>query len=246
MKICFLICLLGILPSLVRAQSSVETKNIASLRWIGPTWSYLGRDSWSVVTSAGLPDTATYSFDWAERDRVRFGLAYRVQRANGWFAEWALIGLNWRVQEGGARFRVSDPSTGAPAGGERITRAGLRLRYQYGVQFGGESRRLVPALALGFDPFVDYLRVEPRTSAFFPAERWQAGGVLQVLPRLRYRLAERWDLWGEAPAPIATLYWQRTVVENPVLGEAERIDSKANAEVGIEGVYVRVGLGWRL
>ncbi len=155
----------------------------------------------------------------------------RKNMGNRGFGEFALSQLYFRKRED--ILRGSGPADIKRGSVEKDY--GMALRFQYGYLLNkNKAQRFQPALGTSIDPFFNYFRQVPKTSAGFPLKSWRAGGEWRFIPQLMYQLSGKLALNAAIPVRLANFYHEQQTVENPILTETQRTERFTKLDGGLQ------------
>lgn len=232
------LCCFGVL---VLSLSAQETEKRLSLGLIHsfPKW-----NSFTVSHEGG---NQTYHFTLNHRQQMGLYLQLEKARSDGWRRSWALLQADFRRSDDANTFTTIDSSLIEVVHGYKEHHFGLRLRWAYGKAINWlSSERLETSLSLAMDPYFQYHRQVPKTSAGFPFRLIHAGVVANFLPHLQYRLGKRLRLSLQAPLAFNRFYWYQSIIDKPILTYSERSVSGTMNRFGLKVEQLLLGVSYSL
>jgi len=106
--------------------------------------------------------------------------------------------------------------------GSNSTHFYLNMRYEYIVNLMKIKNKHQLSIAASAEPYIEYGKSIPRTSASFPVRYSTLGNKLHLIPRVTFPLSKRLFLDVNMPIEMMHLYRAITYTENPALTEAQR------------------------
>ena len=188
-----------------------------------------------------------YDNDHFELSFRNVSLGFFQLKENGLYHEISLTRLRFEVEDDVNMVYQTDPVVSEPSDGERTYTAGLGFQYETGIAtrrwLGGFFR---PGIGFGAAPELAYFRYVPKTSARFPLREWSLILGLNLVPRLHFRLSERWELVAVVPVRIGRGEWSFSKLEDPALPLELRSGNTLDFEIkpGLE--WGRIGVGVKI
>lgn len=159
---------------------------------------------------------------------------------NGHYREWALSRLQFTWQDQSIGEDFSNPSQEV-IGGNRLQELALEVRYERGHFWF--FNRFSAGIGGGLGPYVEYLRILPKTSAEFNSTLTEAGLFLEVIPRLRYHCSDHWYFNLMVPARILSVGLTFEKVEDPSIPMAQQSRSSFDLNLFDQGMRLGLGVG---
>lgn len=185
-----------------------------------------------------------HNYQKEEMDYVNIGVGYRIIKNENRFQEFSLVQFRYRKKDDILLLEDEVFITLEPRAGSFNREVNLRLRWEYGLNVPlNNNEKIIPSISIGIDPFWNYYRSVPKTSAGFPSTFHQFGWDLRLLPATAFQISSKIQIHLSIPIGIVHNRWDRTKVDNPVLTRDQRNSSSFNADYGIVDWHLRVGLG---
>lgn len=185
-----------------------------------------------------------HTYQKEDFDHFNIGLGYRIIKNANRFQEFSLVQLNY--SKGDDLYLLDDPDSNIfePSAGNFSREVNLRLRWEYGLNVPlNNNDKIIPGISVGIDPFWNYYRNVPKTSAGFPVTFHQFGWDLRLLPTTAFQISSRMQIHLSIPIGVVHNRWNRTKVENPILSEDQRNQASFDSDFGVVDWQLRVGVG---
>lgn len=197
--------------------------------------------SYSYTDQIGIAHT----YQKEDFDYINIGIGYRILKGENKFQEFSLVQLNYSKDDDLLMLDDPDSNIFEPSSGNFSREANLRLRWEYGLNIPlNTSDKVIPGISAGIDPFWNYYRNVPKTSAGFPVTFHQFGWELRLIPATVFQITPKMQLHLSLPIGIVHNRWNRTKVENPILTEDQRNQSSFESEYGVVDWQLRIGFGF--
>lgn len=120
------------------------------------------------------------------------------------------------------------------------------FRYELSKNFTNETKRLGFGIGGGINPYYVHIEYIPSTEAAFYSSTEFYGFVVNLTPRISYKLSNRFDIDLNVPIKIYDLRWEKIQVDNPA------IPIRYQTFVDIDNIFfenaytMRLGVQYRL
>lgn len=120
------------------------------------------------------------------------------------------------------------------------------LRYELSKTLTRASGRFAFNLGLGVNPYYVHIEYIPNVETAFYASTKLYGLALNMTPRIKYKLSERFSMDLNIPLKIYDFRGERNMVNNPAIPIRQQITNRFN-NIFLENAYtIRLGLTYRL
>jgi len=142
---------------------------------------------------------------------------------------------------------LSGSSGAVIAAGSNVITTDIAFRYEYIVNFKkSETRKLVPSVGVGGNPYYRLYKYQPKVSSEFPASQQDIGLGIFVAPRLTYYMSSRIFFDINIPVCLFDFNFLVNKQDNPFLELSERTTSEFNIDMFPKILSGRVGVGLKL
>lgn len=193
-------------------------------------------------------NNVTYQYSNQKDQIVYLGFGFRKLKENGWFQEFSLVNLNISKQKNLNYLILSNQQIIEPVSGTTLTQASLALRWEIGQLIGGiENQRFIPAWSVSIDPYTDFSRIIPHTSAGFPTKFLEIGSVVNVIPKVEYSITKNMSLDVSFPVPVVNVWFSYDKIENPTVPKDSQKQSKIDqCFFPLRDTQIRLGLLYKI
>ncbi|MCB0656192.1 MAG: hypothetical protein KDC57_08660 [Saprospiraceae bacterium] len=122
---------------------------------------------------------------------------------------------------------------------------GMRLQYALSHLFLPGSK-IRPAVGVGVQPYARYTSTQPLSSLGFPVRNVLLGTSVVFIPRMIIIRGERWLIDVNVPMGILDLFWQRKVIQNPILSAQNQSNIAVKSTWLPDLLQVSAGVAYRL
>ena len=124
----------------------------------------------------------------------------------------------------------------------------LFLRYEYKLALFKEKEWEKFKTVIGFSatPYFQWIKHQPEVSYEFSSSRTTVGLFLSVIPRVEYKLNDRWYLDLNIPLSLVTMNYITNKSNNPLLPVEDRKVSIIDFHNGPIAFAVRFGVGYMI
>lgn len=124
----------------------------------------------------------------------------------------------------------------------------LFLRYEYKLALfkRKEWERIKPGIGFSASPYIQWNKRQPELSNEFATSRTTVGLFLSVIPRVEYKLNDRWYLDLNIPLSIVTMNYITTKTNSPNLPIDERTEHIIDFHNGPIALAIRFGVGYMI
>jgi len=129
-----------------------------------------------------------------------------------------------------------------PLAKEKMNSVLVRLRYELGLKTT-KSKRFMPYITLGLEPFIQYSHIAPSAGDEFPLYNTQIGMAFRIVPHIDYSINEKVSLIASIPLDLMSLYYERRVDRNPALILPQQTSNNFNLEVAKNILNFYIGFG---
>jgi len=133
-----------------------------------------------------------------------------------------------------------------PFRGTRYWDINVGIRYEFAFNLLDAESSSGLFLGTSIQPYLDYVRTLPVTSASFPIRNRQLGTRLHLIPRYTYNIGEKWLVDVNFPIEIIDAFQVRQYVDNPTLTEAQKVNGSAQTNFFDNIFRFRIGIGLKL
>ena len=122
----------------------------------------------------------------------------------------------------------------------------LFLRYEYKLALFKKRdwEKIKPVIGFSATPYIQWNKYQPLLSNEFNTSRTTVGVFLSVIPRIEYKLNDRWYLDLNVPLSVLTMNYITNRNQSPLLPEDERKEHIVDFHNGPIAVAVRFGVGF--
>ena len=124
----------------------------------------------------------------------------------------------------------------------------LYLRYEYKLALfkKREWEKIKPVIGFSATPFIQWSKYQPLLSNEFSTSRTTVGIFISVIPRIEYKLNDRWYLDLNIPLSVLTMNYITNKNQSPNLPIEERTEHIVDFHNGPIAVAVRFGAGFMI
>ncbi len=240
-------CIAAIPLLILFCAGAINSQEVSPSQWLSVNLTaFLSSENAGYRIPATINGGSELMYDLNTTNFINPGIAFRKIKKNNWFEEYALTAISLQKQNDVLLVK-EDQGITEPLSGSNKRAFALWLRYEYGKWFSkGEGQKIHYGLGLGLDPFILIDRIVPATSATFPFKAERIGAEVRFIPRIGYQISPKMLLELKVPVRLNKTYAEHTVLENPVLGDKERMERQIISEWGIGGLQCALGLNIRL
>mgnify|MGYP006301412557 CR=1 FL=1 len=233
---CTLLLLFTFTTTLLFAQSTD--------RWVGTHLTFPLNDNVAFIEFSG--DFLTISYRIKHTNFAHFGASFRKNRDTGWFHEFSLVNIEVRKEEETDITLYFLDLTSSELK-QHSFRLNLHTRYEFGKLFLDSSKnKVLPALSVGIDPYVQYFNVIPRIVDIH-GNTLTIGTQVSIIPRLLFKLGENLQLDINAPVPFYEFFVRQDKV---FTSSSNGTDRQTTTDLGsyfrVDDIPLRLGLLYRL
>ncbi len=243
-KINFLLWFLSFHFFTVFSQSSFEGKEKNELNII-PYLNMGIPSSGSIEESVALDSNTDYVFGLEGVDLIHPGIGIKITNPKKWYQEYGLMALHVKRDYEATFVKIQNDDDFPKNGKNRLVLETM-LGIEYGklFVFDGVDNFLF-GLALGINPYMNYLDMEPVTSAEVPVSLLKIGGEFSIVPRIEIKVLDRLGLFFKIPVGITDFYYKKTKAGIPFSFNAIN-EATFETEFGIKTFRMSFGLGCRI
>ncbi len=202
----------------------------------------------SDLESVEFGKNLTYNFQVEDANPVNLGIGIKKINDKGWFQEYSITSLNVKKDGELVVMEIEGQGIRTSTSGRERTSVELLFRWEYGKLFPIKGfKKLSPGIGLSLDPFFRFNRIEFSTSQGFPFRSCRVGGEIALIPRIQYRISDRFSFVVKIPVGLNSFYLQHSKIDNSIL--AEKDNSKSGKLVNRFGVLhfqSSVGISFRI
>ncbi len=233
--ILFLFCLINVN---LFSQEKEEKKY-----WLTTSLNVFVPISHSASKNIGFDYHSTYHYQMEHKNFLSPGIGVKIEKNNLWFQEYSLSYLNAKKDDYYVVDVIEQQGVTVPVRGIETTSVGLNLRVEYGKLISPKNMsRLKYGLSLSIDPYFNYFKDEPITSALIPVFSYRIGGELSIIPRIEVALSRRIHMNIKLPMGINRFSYEHFKIDDPLLADEKKEVNHFFNEFGMKYFQSNVGL----
>lgn len=184
---------------------------------------------------------------YTNASNIYLGIGLMKVREDSWYWTYQITGFAFQVRDDVFIEEVTGQGFPEPVAGNRVDQAAVHTRIEFGKLFRRDQKNKVfPSLGLSLDPYYEYLRIIPKTSAGYPRKLQQLGLTFRVIPGIAFQLAPRFQLTIKAPVGLNNFELAMHRTDNPVATDKERRFNQTKNQLGWYDLQTALGINIQL
>ena len=197
------------------------------------------------------PELSYSNSIWTEGKRFNFGYfspALALTNSKGNRHEMEITRVTFSSRDRIIQASVDSISQEVILGGARQKAFLLALRYEYDqyLKPNDPEAKWRPYIGLSANPYFSYTSYSPSTSTQYFSSNSTAGIAFALVPRIEYRLKEKWCLDLNFPIHLAEISGTSERTDNPRLPDRQGVNSRIDFDAFDNVLWMRFGVGFKI